>query len=92
MSKFDKDVWTVKCNNNLYECIGYELRGIMWVPVVYFDAHTGESVCATVYEIIKKYKVVGENDHIGATRLNNTEIALLESIGCKWTGCWIEKA
>ena len=90
--KFKENRWIVAREGHKYECIGYELRGMFWCPVVYFDKVTGEAVEADIYEIIKGFKVVKENEFIGGTRLNKTEIALLESVGCKWTGCWIVKA
>ena len=90
--RFEESHWTVRCNSHEFEAIGYEWRGIWGVPIVYFDETTGEAICSDVYEIIKGYKVVRECDHIGATLLNSTEISILESLGCKWTGCWIEKA
>ena len=90
--RFEESHWTIRCEGHEFKAIGYEWRGIWGVPVVYFDEQTGDSVCSDVYQVVKGYKVVRECDHIGAEKLNATEIALLESVGCKWTGCWIEKA
>lgn len=92
MCKFEENHWTVNCNGHNYECIGYETRGIFGVPIVYFDEHTNDAICSTVYEVIKGYRIVEEYDNICATKLNNTEIELLKSVGCKYDGCWIKKA
>ena len=91
MSNFKPTEWTVNCNGNKYTAIGYETRGIFGVPIAKFDEKTGDAISCTVYEIIMGFKKM-DNANIGADRLNATEIAMLESVGCEWTGCWIRKA
>lgn len=90
MKEFQSNIWTVNCDGHTYTAIGYETRGIFKVPIVEFDKKTGDSISATVYEIVKGFKNM-HNVSVGADKLNATEIALLESVGCEWTGCWIRK-
>ena len=89
MSKFDKQVWSIKCNGYIYNAIGYETRGIFRVPVA--DCVNNEYISCTVYEILKGYKTVGERDYIGATKLNSIEIALLKQSGYNYDDCFITK-
>lgn len=84
--------WIVNCNGHEFEAIGYETRGIFGVPIACFDETTGESISCEVYEIVKGFKKVGINEHISASNLNNTEIMLLENVGCTYDGCWIKRA
>lgn len=87
---FEQTTWTVKCNGYEYSAIGYENRGIFGAPIACIIGDA--CISCTVYEIIKGFKKVTANDNISASRLNSTEIELLETVGCKWTGCFITKA
>ena len=92
MSNFKPTEWTVDCNGHKYTAIGYETRGIFGVPIAKFDEKTGDAISCTVYEIVMGFKKVNDRDNISGESLNKTEIAMLESVGCEWTGCWIRKA
>lgn len=91
-TQFRPDKWIVRCGEYEFQCIGYEQRGLFLYPIAVQDEESGEYICTTVYEIVMGYIKLDKNTYIGADRLNQTEVSLLEDVGCIWEDqCWITK-